>query len=1051
MDTISRFFGNGKKNRTRKKASAALPGKVQRGGLALESLEARTTPSATVFTDLLDYQPGDTALITAKDFAAGSTVEFQVLHVNGNNGGQGHIPWRVTDGSQDDLDHTVNGVIQTCWYVNPDDSQGEAFVLTALGNGPDMTFGTADDEKASTTFTDAFPGVTLNQWETLDHKWANGQANTNQTRYLEGDTVPYAAKFTNLTAGNTYGFIINLNTYQQNTNAGGFIYLDSYNRSVNPNSTAFGSAIPGSDLSVLTDGNYASQTSQSSATFSSVDANVTTVDIGNGTGTGSLDRYAKVVFTASSSTAVIYWGQRLALPGQVERSAGNFAPYGAASFTGGSLQTKIDGSGNSGVTWITPSNAVQLMQGVVVQGSIQGLKWNDLNNNGIKDSGEPLMSGWTIQLFSDSNTDGVFDSGDTLVATQVTDTTGAYKFSPVVRGTYFVQEVGQSGWDQTYPATNNGVWGPLVVDENTPNYTEIDFGNFSPNAKISINKVTKDGNAIGDGITVLSGEQIQWVYTVTNPGNVPLSGVTVVDSISGVVPAYVSGDSNSDGKLQIGESWVFQAIGTSILGAYSNIGTATGAYKSPSGKVYSSTASDASNYVGVNPVISIDKVTVDGVKSGDGLTILSSEPIKWRYTVTNPGAVVLSGVVVVDSISGVVPAYVSGDSNSDGKLQNGESWVYEASGTSILGAYSNTGTASGSFSDDAGHLRTATASDSSNYVGVNPVIAIDKVTAYNGSEGDGLHIPAGAALEWKYYVTNPGAVPLANVQVKDDNGTPTNLTDDFFANYVSGDTGNGLLDPGETWVFDKSGVSNGGAYSNTGTATGDFSDDAGHLRTATAKDASSYFGEFQFTTVTLGGWGATPSGNNPGTYLNTHFTSAFDNNNNQTFDGGDGLVVPRPNITTVMKDKKTGVITTTTYSNDILLHTADDVRAFLRATNSTPFNGMTVDGLSVSGYRPTTLEKQYVALTLNVTFDAVDSNFGISGNKLGDLKLQGLTGSLAQLNDMTIQGVLDVVGAYLNGSNSYGLSPGDLTMLLGSINEAFDGGHESNWAMIHLH
>ena len=77
-------------------------------------------------------------------------------------------------------------------------------------------------------------GITLNQWEDLSNQWANGQANANQATYLEGDTVPYWVGFTGLTPGQTYGIRVNLNYYQQNTNAGGFAALNTYNASISP-------------------------------------------------------------------------------------------------------------------------------------------------------------------------------------------------------------------------------------------------------------------------------------------------------------------------------------------------------------------------------------------------------------------------------------------------------------------------------------------------------------------------------------------------------------------------------------------------------------------------------------------------------------------------------------------------------------------------------------------------------------------------------------------------------------------------------------------------
>src|SRR4029078_10596021 len=43
-------------------------------------------------------------------------------------------------------------------------------------------------------------------------------------------------------------------------------------------------------------------------------------------------------------------------------------------------------------------------------GSIHGQKWNDLNNNAVKDPGEPGLQGWTI--FIDQNSNRVLDPGE---------------------------------------------------------------------------------------------------------------------------------------------------------------------------------------------------------------------------------------------------------------------------------------------------------------------------------------------------------------------------------------------------------------------------------------------------------------------------------------------------------------------------------------------------------------------------------------------------------------------------------------------------------------
>ena len=356
---------------------------------------------------------------------------------------------------------------------------------------------------------------------------------------------------------------------------------------------------------------------------------------------------------------------------------------------------------------------------------------------------------------------------------------------------------------------------------------------------IAVDKVTVDGGMSGDGLRILSGEPIRWRYTVTNAGDVALSGISVTDD-RGVYPAYVSGDANADGMLDLTEAWVFEASGTSVVGNYANTATVIG--MAPLGGVV--TDSDSSSYIGTDPRIAIDKVTFDDGVSGDGLRILSGEPIGWRYTVTNVGAGRLGNVTVTDSVAGVTPVYVSGDTNGNGYLEPTETWVYEAAGSAILGNYSNTGTASATGSDAAGHFRTTTASNTSNYRGVDPKIVIDKVTVDGATSGDGLSIHSGEPITWRYTVTKSGVGSLGSIVVTDSDPSVTPmpvLGPDGIHNIGDTDT-SGYIEFSEAWVFEASGIALNGDYANTGTAVGTTFDGAGHYRETTASDTSSYFG-----------------------------------------------------------------------------------------------------------------------------------------------------------------------------------------------------------------
>src|SRR5205085_12584357 len=77
-------------------------------------------------------------------------------------------------------------------------------------------------------------------------------------------------------------------------------------------------------------------------------------------------------------------------------------------------------------------------------GRISGVKYNDLNANGVRDAGEPGLANWRIYL--DANNNGALDAGE---RNTLTGATGAYSFNVLPPGTYHVREVQQAGWRRT--------------------------------------------------------------------------------------------------------------------------------------------------------------------------------------------------------------------------------------------------------------------------------------------------------------------------------------------------------------------------------------------------------------------------------------------------------------------------------------------------------------------------------------------------------------------------------------------------------------------------
>ncbi len=122
---------------------------------------------------------------------------------------------------------------------------------------------------------------------------------------------------------------------------------------------------------------------------------------------------------------------------------------------------------------------------VTQPGTISGHKYLDATGNGLQ-PGEAPLKGVTIRLLSDSNHTGVCDSTDQVVATTVTDANGAYSFTNVPTGTYFVQEVVPTGYIQTGPlgpAANN-VYTVTVAANGTVS-TGNDFADYMPDCDSS--------------------------------------------------------------------------------------------------------------------------------------------------------------------------------------------------------------------------------------------------------------------------------------------------------------------------------------------------------------------------------------------------------------------------------------------------------------------------------------------------------------------------------------------------------------------------------------
>jgi hypothetical protein len=114
----------------------------------------------TVTTDKADYAPGEDVILTVEGVTTGSSVEIQIADAAADPGDDGdadtYAPLTITDGGTGDLDGIADGRIMAAWTVPTDGNAVNATLdVKVTDAGRDSTFGTGDDQVATTSFTDS--------------------------------------------------------------------------------------------------------------------------------------------------------------------------------------------------------------------------------------------------------------------------------------------------------------------------------------------------------------------------------------------------------------------------------------------------------------------------------------------------------------------------------------------------------------------------------------------------------------------------------------------------------------------------------------------------------------------------------------------------------------------------------------------------------------------------------------------------------------------------------------------------------------------------------
>ena len=151
-----------------------------------------------------------------------------------------------------------------------------------------------------------------------------------------------------------------------------------------------------------------------------------------------------------------------------------------------------------------------------------------------------------------------------------------------------------------------------------------------------------------------AGQVVPYRFAVSNKGNVALTGITVTDPKCDAAAVFVSGDTDSDNKLDLSETWIYSCshtVSQAELDAGGSLSNTVTADSNESGPDTDTLLIPVSQ----NPLLEV-------VKSSTTSSITAAgQVVPYRFAVSNKGNVALTGITVTDPKCDAAAVFVSGD------------------------------------------------------------------------------------------------------------------------------------------------------------------------------------------------------------------------------------------------------------------------------------------------------------------------------------------------------------------------------------------------------
>ncbi|EAR25952.1 transcriptional regulator, AraC family with Parallel beta-helix repeat [marine actinobacterium PHSC20C1] len=318
------------------------------------------------------------------------------------------------------------------------------------------------------------------------------------------------------------------------------------------------------------------------------------------------------------------------------------------------------------------------------------------------------------------------------------------------------------------------------------------------------------------------GDTVGFTFTVTNTGNVTLTGVSITDELDGVsVISYNDWDGNTAGTL--GPNDVLTATATYVLsqedidrGFVENDSSVAG--WTPAGVILNEDSNTAT--VATEAATLLVTTTKDAVLNGTGVV---GDTISYSITLTNGSNVTVTNAAISDTLVGLSPlAFGTWPSGIDGELSPGDTITATANYTVTqadvdAGSVSNTATGAAKSVRDSADVSDDSPAAVTPLVAQSPTIVVNKVGALEpGSTGRN-----GDKILYSFTLKNTGNVTLTAVNLTDDLPNISGITYTWPAGATAGELAPGQAVTAEaTYTLTQPDIDSGAVMNTvTGTAT----------------------------------------------------------------------------------------------------------------------------------------------------------------------------------------------------------------------------------------